>query len=77
MTDLGYIFHYLEMGVDYILGKKITLHQSTYLKKVLDCFDIIDCKPASLSINPGLANSLQLFDGIADPKTINYNISRL
>ena len=72
MTDLGDISHYLGMEVDYILGDKITLRQSTYLKKVLDRFDMTDCKPASLPMNPGVANSLQPFDGTADPKTIKW-----
>ncbi len=72
MTDLGDISHYLGMEVDYILEDKITLRQSTYLKKVLDRFDMTDCKPASLPMNPGVANSLQFFDGTADPKTIKW-----
>ena len=44
--------------MDYILEDKITLYQSTYLKKVLDHFNMIDYKPASLLMNPGVANSL-------------------
>ena len=58
MTDLGDISHYLGMEVDYILREKITLRQSTYLKKVFDHFEMTDCKPASLLMNPGVANSL-------------------
>ena len=72
MTDLGNISHYLGMEVDYILRNKITFYQSIYLKKVINYFDITDCKPASLPINLGIANSLQLFDKIAEPKTIKW-----
>ncbi len=72
ITDLGNISHYLGMEVDYILEDKITLCQSNYLRKVPDRFDITDCKPASLPMNPGAANSLQPFDGTADPKTIKW-----
>ncbi len=70
MTDLGNISYDLWIEVDYILGDKIIFRQSIYLKKVLDRFDMTDCKPANLPINPGVANSLQLFNGTADPKTI-------
>ncbi len=70
MTDLGDLFYYLGMEVDYFLGDKITLCQGTYLKKVLDCLDTTDCRPASLPMNPEVANLLPLFDGTADPKTI-------
>ena len=70
--DLGNISYYLGIEMDYILGDKITLYQNTYLKKVLDYFDMTDCKLASLPINPEVANSLQLFDGIANLKTIKW-----
>ena len=46
--------------------------QSTHLKKDLDRFDMTDCKPTSLPMNPGVANSLQPFDGTADPKSIKW-----
>ncbi len=72
MTDLDDISHYPEIKVDYILGDKITLRQSTYLKKVLDHFDMTDFKPASLPIYPGVANLLQHFDGTADPEIIKW-----
>ena len=62
ITGLGDISHYLGMEVDHILRDKIILRQSTYLKKVFDPFDMTDCKPASLPINQGVANSLQCFD---------------
>ena len=70
MTDFGDISHYVGMEIDYILGDRISLCQSTYLKKGFDYYDMIVCKPASLFMNSGVANSLQPFDGIADPKTI-------
>ncbi len=41
MTDLDDISHYLRMQVNYVVGEKITLYQSTYLKKILDRFKMI------------------------------------
>lgn len=71
MTDFGNISHYLEIKVYYILGNKIIFCHSTYLKKFFDCLNIANCKPASFSINPEVANSLLPFDKTADLKTIN------
>lgn len=36
ITDLGDIFYYLKMYIDYGINKKITRYQSTYLKKVFN-----------------------------------------
>ncbi len=58
MTDLGDIFHYLGMQVNYVVGERIRLCQSTYLKKVLNRFRMTECKPASIAMDPGVANSL-------------------
>ena len=57
MTNLGEIFHYLGMEVDVETGK-ISLHQTIYLKKILDRFQMIDCKLSSIPMNFGVANSL-------------------
>ena len=72
MTDLGDISHYLGMQVDHIVGERITLCQSTYLKKVLDRFKMTECKPASIPMDPGVANSLLPYDGNADKETIKW-----
>ena len=72
MTDLGDISHYLGMQVDHVVGEKITLCQSTYLKKVLDRFKMTECKPASIPMDPGVANSLLPYDGNADKETIKW-----
>ncbi len=58
MTDLSDISHYREIEVDYVVGEKITLCQSTYLKYLLDQFKMTGCKPATVFINLGVANSL-------------------
>lgn len=58
MTDFGDISHYLGIEMDYILRNKITLCQRTYLKKIFNCFDMIDCKPANLPMKLGVTNSL-------------------
>ncbi len=70
MTDMGDISQYLGMEVDYVLGEKITPCQSTYLKKMLDRFKMTGCKPATVSMNPELANSLLLYDRNAHKATI-------
>lgn len=58
MTDLGKISHYLDMEIDIKVGKQIFLWQTTYLKKILEHFQMANCKPASIPINSGVANSL-------------------
>ena len=72
MTDLGDISHYLGMEVDHVVGEKITLRQSTYLRKVLNRFKMTECKPASVPMNPGVANSLLPYHGNADKATIKW-----
>ncbi len=77
MTDLGDIFHYLGMQVNHVIGEKITLYQSTYLKKILDHFKITECKPASIPMDPRIANSLLPYDGNADKETIKLHQSAI
>lgn len=62
MTDLGDIFYYLEIKIDVNVGKIITLRQIAYLKKILKKFEMIDCKPATVLINPGIANFFLLWN---------------
>ena len=50
MTNLREISYYLGMKVDVETGK-ISLQQTTYLKQILECFQIIDSKHSSISIN--------------------------
>lgn len=70
MVNLGGISYYLEIKMDNIIRDKINFCQSTYLKKIFDCFNMIDCKPTSLFINLRVANSLQSYDGTTNPKII-------
>ena len=72
MTNLGEISHYLGMEVDIDVGKEISLRQTTYLKKILERFQMADCKPASVPMNPGVANSLLPSDQQADRATIKW-----
>ncbi len=71
MTDLGDVSHYLGMVVDYVVGEKITLCQSTYLKKVLVRFKMTGCKPVTVPMNPRVANFLLPYDNgtsqLSDP----------
>lgn len=70
MIDPGDISYYLGIEVDYILGDKITLYQSTYSKIILNRFNMTDCKPIYLFINAKTANFLQPSSRTANPKTI-------
>lgn len=46
MTDLGEVSHYLDMAVDVDKEmSEITLSQTAYLKKVLNRFNMQDCRP--------------------------------
>lgn len=72
MMDLRYVFYYLEMQVDYIIGKKNTLCQSTHLKKVLNYCKITDCKPASILMDLGVRNLLLPHDENTDNKTTKW-----
>lgn len=64
MTDLGLILYYLSIEVD-ITDDSITIRQTTYFKKVLARFQIEDCEPKSILIEPGLPASCLPYDGQA------------
>lgn len=70
MTNLEKISHYIGIEVDVEIGKKISFRQTTYLKKILECFQMVDCKPASVFMNLGMANVLFLSEDQADRATI-------
>ena len=73
MTDLGKVSHYLGMEVDIdVKNKRITLRQSTYLRKIVAKYGLANCKPARLPMSPGVPNSLDPFDGQADKKTVKW-----
>ena len=59
MTDLGKVFHYLDMKVDNnIRNKIITLCQFIYLRKVLERYDIKDITLIKILILSEILNSL-------------------
>ncbi len=72
MTNLGEISHYLGMEVDVDVGRKISWRQTTYPKKVLERFQMTDCKPTSVPMNPGVAHSLLPSEKQADRATIKW-----
>ena len=72
MTNLGEVSHYLDMEVDVEVGKQISLLQTAYLKKILGCFQMINCKPVSVPMNPGVANSLLLSNQQANRAIIKW-----
>lgn len=45
MKDLGVLKHFL--GIDCKQGKEIKLNQTRYKRKILERFDMSDCKPHS------------------------------
>ncbi len=77
ITDQGNISHYQGMEVDYVLGEKVTLCQSTYLKKGLDRFKMTRCKLATVPMQPGIANSLLPYNGNADKANKNWYLSAI
>ena len=66
MTNLREVSHYSGMEVDVEVGKQVSFRQTVYLKKLLELFLMTDCKPVSISMNPGRANSLLASDQHAD-----------
>lgn len=70
MTNLKEISYYFGMEVDVEVEKKISLCQTTYLRKILECFQMTDCKPAFVSMSPNVANSLLSVDSQAEQATM-------
>ena len=57
MTDLGEISHYLGMEVD-VIDDSISIHQTTYIKKILNHFKMSNCNPVSTPMVTGLLSTL-------------------
>ncbi len=72
MTNSGEVSHYLGMEVDVKVRKQISFWQTVYLKKILERFQMTDCKPVSVPMNQGVANSVLLSDQQADWATIKW-----
>lgn len=60
--NLEDISYHLKMQVNHDIGKKMTFCQNTYLKKIIDRFQMIEYKLASIPINPRIRNYLLLYD---------------
>ena len=60
MTDLDEISHYLNIKVD-ITDDSISIHQITYIKKILNHFEMFNCNPVSTFIMAGLLSILGSF----------------
>ena len=60
MTDLNEISHYLGMEVD-VTDDSISICQTTYIKKILNCFKMFNCNPASIFMMAGLLSTLGPF----------------
>ena len=73
MTDLDEVLHYLDIKVNNDIENKISkLHQSTYLKKVLDRYDIKDITLTKISMFSEILNSLNSNSNQASKKTIMW-----
>ena len=69
MTDLEEISHYLEMQVN-VENDFLTLRQITYLIKLLNRFNMIDCKSISILMKSKILNSLTKYKQQANQTTI-------
>lgn len=73
MTDLGEVSHYLGIEVDVNSDKSvITLQQTTYLKKVLSRFNMLNSTPISTPMDPGAGNTIMPSEDQADKETITW-----
>ncbi len=72
MINLREISHYLGIEVDVDVGKKISLRQTTYLKKVLERFQMTNCRAVSIFINLGVAHFFPPSEKQADQATIKW-----
>ena len=71
MTDLEEISHYLKMQVN-VEDNFLTFRQITYLIKLLNRFNMIDCKSISTLMESGISNSLTKYEEQADQATIRW-----
>ena len=71
MTDLGEISHYLGIEVDMTTDRSaVSLRQTTYLRKVLERFNMLDSRPISTPMDQGTGNTLMPSEDQADKHTI-------
>ena len=68
MTNLDEISHYLGMEVD-VTDDSISIHQTTYIKKILNHFKMFNCNSVSIFMMTGLLSTL-------GPSTINASSSQ-
>ena len=71
MTDLEEISHYLEMQVN-VENDFLTLRQITYLIKLLNRFNMIDCKSISTLMKSEISNNLTKYEQQANQTTIQW-----
>ena len=71
MSDLGIVSHYLRMEIRHDWeNRTLILLQTSYLKVILECFDMAECKSISPPMDSGLSNiimpSFQDFRALAE-----------
>lgn len=73
ITYLDDVLHYLDREVDINLKKrKISFWQLSYLKKILAYYGISDYQPAQIFISPRAANSLTVYEDIAEKSIVAW-----
>jgi hypothetical protein len=65
MTNLRQLSHYLEMKIT-IISDKLIFTQSIYLKKMLNQFEMKNCRSVSISMKSEVINSLMSATNEAD-----------
>ncbi len=71
MTNLRQLFHYLEMKIT-IISDKLILIQSIYLKKMLNQFEMKNCRSVSISIKSEMINLLMSVTNEADNVIVKW-----
>ncbi len=73
MTDLEEVSHYLDIEVDINREKsEITLRHSIYLKKILQRFQMQDCRSISTQMEPKMGNFSLSSTKKANKKTVTW-----
>lgn len=72
MTNLVEVSHHLDMEIDVEVRKQISLRQTVYLKKIPRRFQMTNCQPVSLPMNPVVSYLFLLFNRQAARATIEW-----
>ena len=54
LTDEGKLEYYLGGELEYKAQNTLVLHQQGYIKKLLECFGMVDCNPKATQLDVDL-----------------------